>query len=68
MFFAKSRKTKVMLQDKLAAQVEKDVQKHKNETTKVVAQTKKIVNNFNKTFKENGFTIRIHAAAGGKRH
>lgn len=68
MFWFKKRKAKTVAQDELAKEVEIDVKAHKAKAAKVVAQGQKIVDNFNKVLEENGITIRIHAAAGGKRH
>ncbi len=46
----------------------KQVALHKEKQRKTVAQAQKIADNFNQALIENGVTIRIHAAMGGKRH
>lgn len=45
-----------------------EIQHHKKETAKVIAQTKKVTDNFNRVLNQNGITIKIHLAAGGKHH
>lgn len=50
----------------LERQVTVEVEKAKKASTKEVAKSKKAIDNFNEVIKQNNFTIRVHAAAGGK--
>lgn len=43
-----------------------EIEHHKEETAKAIAKTKKVTDNFNKVLNQNGITIKIHLAAGGK--
>lgn len=44
-----------------------EVAKHTQKTHDTIAETTKVADNFNRIIKENGFTLKIHIAAGGKR-
>lgn len=47
-------------------EVEAEIAKHKKDTRKKVEQVKKSANKAVKTFDENGFTVKIFLAVGGK--
>lgn len=49
-----------------AQKIEKEIAVHKKAAKKTVATFKSAANEFNKDFKENGFTVKIFLAAGGK--
>ena len=44
-----------------------EVERHKTATAKTIAKTDKIVDNFNNVIRKNGFPLKIHVAAGGKK-
>jgi hypothetical protein len=66
MLWFKSRK--LLEKERLAHEraVTVEIEHHKQETAKVIAQTKKVTDNFNRLLNKNGITIKIHVAAGGK--
>lgn len=47
-------------------EIEEVIQLHKETTDNAIAKTQKVTDNFNRVIKENGFTLKIHVAAGGK--
>lgn len=63
MWFKKKRQEQ---EQQLERQVIIAVEHHKDASAKTIAETKKITDNFNRIINQNNFTIRIHAAAGGK--
>jgi ERCC4-type nuclease len=50
------------------AEIDKEVKRHKVQRDRVLVQSRKVTDNFNKVLNENGITISIHLATGGKRH
>lgn len=62
------RKKEQVKQDERAKQVSVEVRQHKNKSKKVMANTQKVSDNLNKLLRENGITIKISLATGGKRH
>lgn len=67
MLWFKSNKQSKAIQANLEQTVPKIVAQHQLKTDKVVAETTKVGDNLIGIIKENGFTLQIHAALGGKR-
>lgn len=65
MLWFRRNKTEVRLKEKEKL-VNAEVEYHKIKTAKEAAKTRKITDNFNKVLKENGITIKIYSAAGGR--
>jgi len=69
-WFKKSQEKKDAIAEtkRLEQVVSVEIEHHQNATAKTVAETKKVTDNFNRVIKENGFTLKIHVAAGGRKH
>lgn len=61
------RKDQIAEQHRLEEVVSIEVENHKDATKETIAKTQQVVDNFNEVIRKNGFTIKIHVAAGGKR-
>lgn len=62
-WFGKKQKKIQAASDK---KIEKEVAMHKRSAKKKVDEVKKATNKLNNVFEENGFTVKIFLAAGGK--
>lgn len=65
-FWFRKRKSDIELQHKLESVVSVELEHHKKVTDDKIRETKEVTEKFNKIIKENGFTLKIHVAAGGK--
>ena len=63
----KHKKEQIAETAQLEKQVSIEIQNHNNATDKVVAETQKIADNFNRIINENGFSLVIKIAATRKR-
>jgi DNA-binding protein H-NS len=66
-WFRKKKSNAVDLQHELEAVVSVELEQHKKAADDKIAETNEVTEKFNKILKENGFTLKIHVAAGGKR-
>lgn len=66
MFWFKNKKAAIDKQHELETIVSVELEQHKKLTDDKINETKQVTENFNKILKENGFTLKIHVAAGGK--
>lgn len=66
MFWFNKKKAAVEKQIQLETIVSVELEQHKKVTDDKIKETKLVTENFNKILKENGFTLKIHVAAGGK--
>lgn len=62
----KKKQSQVDLQHELEAVVSVELEKHEKATDDKIKETKEVTDKFNKILKENGFTLKIHVAAGGR--
>lgn len=63
-FGRKKRQEQIKAQEQLQVAVSLEIQNHKNKSDKTIELSNRSANKFDKTINNNGFTIRIHAAAG----
>lgn len=61
------KKQQIATQKKLEKELVIELRLDSKATDKAIAQSKKITKDFNDLINKNGFTLKIHSAAGGKR-
>jgi hypothetical protein len=61
------KKESLATREDLEKKISVEIKQHEKITKKTVAETKKVADNFNRVIRNNGFTLQIHVAAGGKR-
>ena len=69
MWFKKSKQKKAAIAEtkRLEQVVSVEIEHHQNATDKTIKETQEVTDKFNKVIRENGFTLKIHVAAGGRK-
>lgn len=67
LWFNKKRQNQLAEQKALAHKVSQEIEIQKKNTSEVTAHTLEVVTGVHQLIKNNGFTIEIFGAAGGKR-
>lgn len=67
MFWFKTKKKDEDIRDELASRISVEVPEHQRAKKQAVEEAKKATDNLKEIISNNGFTIKIHTAAGGKR-
>ena len=67
MFWFKKKKRYEDLRDQLAARVSVEVPEHQRVKKEAVEEARQATDTLKEVINNNGFTLKIHIAAGGKR-
>ena len=69
MWFKKSKEKKDAIAEtqRLEHVVSVEIENHQNATDKTIKETQEVADKFNEVIRQNGFTLKIHVAAGGRK-
>lgn len=69
MWFKKSKQKQADIAEtqRLEQVVSVEIEHHQNVTDKTIKETQEVADKFNRVIRENGFTLKIHVAAGGRK-